>query len=212
MAASPRAREIRRVSEPSAPLVVVLSGPSGAGKDSVLRAALQRDDRLATVVTAKTRAPRAGEQHGEHQLFLSEQQFDELLAADGFLEYATVYGHRSGVPRDQVERLVAAGKSVVIRTDVQGARTLRRKIPEAVLIFLTVPDRADLEQRIRERSADDEESIRRRLAVASEEMAEADRFDYVIVNADDDLDDAVEELLSVIERERSRAGRLAPRI
>ena len=197
---------------PPAPLVVVLSGPSGAGKDSVLAAALRRDDRLARVVTAKTRAPRPGERDGVHQIFLSDQQFDDLLARDGFLEHATVYGHRSGVPRDQVERLLAAGKTVVLRTDVQGARTLRAKIPEALLIFLTVPDLDDLERRLRARAADDEAAMRRRLAIAREEMAEADGFDHVIVNDDGGLDAAVEELLAVIDRERARPGRLPPRL
>ena len=197
---------------PPAPLVVVLSGPSGAGKDSVLAAALRRDDRLARVVTAKTRAPRPGERDGVHQIFLSDQQFDDLLARDGLLEHATVYGHRSGVPRDQVERLLAAGKTVVLRTDVQGARTLRAKIPEALLIFLTVPDLDDLERRLRARAADDEAAMRRRLAIAREEMAEADGFDHVIVNDEGGLDAAVEELLAVIDRERARPGRLPPRL
>ena len=195
-----------------APLVVVLSGPSGAGKDSVLAAALRRDDRLARVVTAKTRAPRPGERDGVHQIFLSDQQFDDLLARDGLLEHATVYGHRSGVPRDQVERLLAEGKTVVLRTDVQGARTLRAKIPEALLIFLTVPDLDDLERRLRARAADDEAAMRRRLAIAREEMAEAARFDHVIVNDDGGLDAAVEELLAVIDGERARPGRLPPRL
>ncbi len=195
-----------------APLVVVLSGPSGAGKDSVLAAALGRDDRLARVVTAKTRAPRPGERDGVHQIFLSDQQFDDLLARDGFLEHATVYGHRSGVPRDQVERLLAEGKTVVLRTDVQGARTLRAKIPEALLIFLTVPDLDDLERRLRARAADDEAAMRRRLAIASEEMAEAVRFDHVIVNGEGGLDVAVDEMLAVIDGERARPGRLPPRL
>lgn len=195
-----------------APLVVVLSGPSGAGKDSVLRAALARDDRLATVVTVKTRSPRPGEEHGVHQLFFSEQEFDDLLAADGFLEHATVYGHRSGVPRDQVERLLSQGKAVVIRTDVQGARTLRAKIPQALLVFLTVPEFSDLEARMRERSGDDEAEITRRLSIAKAEIAEASWFDHVIVNAHDGVDAAVEELLAVVDRERARPDREAPRV
>ena len=195
-----------------APLVVVLSGPSGAGKDSVLAAALGRDDRLARVVTAKTRAPRPGERDGVHHLFLSDQQFDDLVAGGGFLEHATVYGHRSGVPRDQVERLLAEGKTVVLRTDVQGARTLRAKIPEALLIFLTVPDLDDLERRLRGRATEDEAAMRRRLAIARQEMAEADGFDHVIVNGEGRLDAAVDELLAVIDRERARPGRLPPRL
>ena len=197
---------------PPPPLVVVLSGPSGAGKDSVLAAALRRDDRLARVVTAKTRVPRPGERGGVHHLFLSDQQFDDLLARDGFLEHATVYGHRSGVPRDQVERLLAEGKTVVLRTDVQGARTLRAKIPEALLVFLTVPGLDDLERRLRGRATEDEAAMRRRLAIAREEMAEADGFDSVIVNGEGALDTAVAELLAVIDRERARPGRLPPRL
>ena len=195
-----------------APLVVVLSGPSGAGKDSVLRAALARDDRLATVVTVKTRAPRPGEQHGVHQLFLSDQEFDDLLAVDGFLEHAAVYGHRSGVPRDQVERLLSQGKTVVIRTDVQGARTLREKIPQALLVFLTVAAVADLETRMRARSGDGEDEMRRRLAISEAEIAEASWFDHVIMNAQDGVDAAVEELLVAIDRERARRDREAPQI
>ena len=193
-------------------LVVVLSGPSGAGKDSVLAAALDRDDRIARVVTAKTRAPRPGEQDGVHHLFLSPEEFDDLRARGGLLEHAEVYGHYSGVPRDQVEQLLAEGKTVVLRTDVQGARTLRAKIPQALLVFLTVPGVDDLERRMRARGGDDEAAMRRRLAVAREEMAEAERFDHVIVNGDGGLDAAVDELLAVIDRERARPGRVPPRL
>ena len=193
-------------------LVVVLSGPSGVGKDSVLAAALARDDRLARVVTAKTRSPRPGEVDGVHHLFLSVEEFDDLLARGGLLEHAEVYGHYSGVPRDQVERLLGEGKTVVLRTDVQGARTLRRKIPQALLVFLTVPGVDDLERRMRARGGDGEAAMRRRLAVAREEMAEADRFDHVIVNREGGLAAAADELLAVIDRERARPGRVPPRL
>ncbi len=193
-------------------LVVVLSGPSGVGKDSVLAAALARDDRLARVVTAKTRSPRPGEVDGVHHLFLSVAEFDDLLARGGLLEHAEVYGHYSGVPRDQVEQLLGEGKTVVLRTDVQGARTLRAKIPQALLVFLTVPGVDDLERRMRARGGDDEAAMRRRLAVAREEMAEADRFDHVIVNREGGLAAAADELLAVIDRERTRPGRVPPRL
>ena len=201
------------MSEPAThSLVVVLSGPSGVGKDSVLAAALARDDRLARVVTAKTRSPRPGEVDGVHHLFLSVAEFDDLLARGGLLEHAEVYGHYSGVPRDQVERLLGEGKTVVLRTDVQGARTLRAKIPQALLVFLTVPGVDDLERRMRARGGDDEAAMRRRLAVAREEMAEADRFDHVIVNREGGLAAAADELLAVIDRERARPGRVPPRL
>lgn len=193
-------------------LVVVLSGPSGVGKDSVLAAALARDDRLARVVTAKTRAPRPGEVDGVHHLFLSVEQFDDLLARGGLLEHAEVYGHYSGVPRDQVEQLLGEGKTVVLRTDVQGARTLRAKIPEALLVFLTVPGVDVLERRMRARGGDDEAAMRRRLAVAREEMDEAVRFDHVIVNREGGLEAAADELLAVIDQERARPGRVPPRL
>ena len=106
--------------EPDAAFVVVVSGPSGAGKDTVIQHALARDASLATVATVKTRPPRPGEIDGVHQVFLSEDEFDEWLAADRFLEHAQVYNHRSGVPRAAVEDLLAAGRTVVLRTDVQG--------------------------------------------------------------------------------------------
>ncbi|MCY3918820.1 MAG: guanylate kinase [Chloroflexi bacterium] len=201
------------MTDPAGPgLVVVLSGPSGVGKDSVLAAALARDDRLARVVTAKTRAPRPGEVDGVHHLFLSVEQFDDLLARGGLLEHAEVYGHYSGVPRDQVERLLGEGRTVVLRTDVQGARTLRAKIPQALLVFLTVPGVDDLERRMRARGGDDEAAMRCRLAVAREEMAEAVRFDHVIVNREGGLAAAADELLAVIDRERARPGRVPPRL
>lgn len=193
-------------------LVVVVSGPSGAGKDTVLRAALERDRSLATVVTAKTRAPRPGEREGVHHLFLSDAEFDARLAGGGFLEHAEVYGHRSGVPRDQVERLLAAGKTVCIRTDVQGARTLRRRVPGAVLVFITAPDLPTLEARLRRRAADGEDDVRRRLAAAREEMAAASEFDHVLVNAEGAEAQTVDAFLKLVARERARPGRTAPAI
>ena len=123
-----------------APVVVVLSGPSGAGKDTVLRAALKLDPSLATVATVKTRPPRPGEIDGVHQVFLTETEFDQWLADDAFLEHAVVYGHRSGVPRAAVEQLLDAGKSVMLRTDVQGARTLRQRLQAPLLVFVAAPD------------------------------------------------------------------------
>lgn len=194
------------------PLFVVLSGPSGAGKDTLLRAALARDPQLATIATAKTRPPRSGEEHGIHHLFLSEEEFGALLAAGAFLEHAVVYGHRSGVPRDPVRQRLAEGKTVVARTDVQGARTLRDKVPGALLIFLTVPDRATLERRLHARNADSPAERERRLTAALGEMAESSWFDYVIVNRDGGEEAACDELLAILRRERARTDRPLPAV
>ena len=196
-----------RESDSGPPLLAVISGPSGAGKDTILRAALTRDPQLATVATAKTRAPRPGEQHGVHHLFLSDAEFDALLAAGGFLEHAEVYGHRSGVPRDQVRRLLAAGKTVLVRTDIQGARTLRDVVPGAVLIFITVPDQATLERRLRRRAADAQFDLERRLAAAGDEEAESGRFDHVIVNREGRKEEAIGELLAILQAARDRKDR-----
>ncbi len=199
------------MSSPSA-LVVVLSGPSGAGKDTSLRASLQADYRLAGVVTAKTRAPRPGEVDGVHQIFLSDAQFDAQLAAGGFLEHADVYGHRSGVPRDQVRALVNQQKTVCIRTDLQGARTLRQRIPQALLIFVTVPDLATLEARLRARAADSEADLQIRLNAAREEMAAAAEFDHIIINHEGRESDAVDQLLALLDEERAKPNRPAPHV
>ena len=194
--------------EPDPPIVAVLSGPSGAGKDTILHGAMDLDPSLATVATAKTRPPRRGEIHGVHHQFLSEREFDEWLAAGRFLEHATVYGHRSGVPREAVEAQLQRGKSVIIRTDVQGARTLRERLPDALLVFVTVPDASVLRGRMLRRGTDSEADMEVRLAEAEAEMSEASWFDAVIMNEDGRERAAAESLVEAIaqaRRERAAA-------
>ncbi len=192
--------------EPDPPIVAVLSGPSGAGKDTILHGAMDLDPSLATVATAKTRPPRRGEIHGVHHQFLSEREFDEWLAAGRFIEHATVYGHRSGVPREAVEAQLQLGKSVIIRTDVQGARTLRERLPDALLVFVTVPDASVLRGRMLRRGTDSEADMEVRLAEAEAEMSEASWFDAVIMNEDGREWAAAESLVAAIaEARRARA-------
>ena len=186
------------------PLVVVISGPSGAGKDTVINKALALDSSLAKVATAKTRAPRPGEIEGVHHVFLTDEEFERWVANNAFLEHVNSYGHRSGVPRAAVDDLLAQGRTVILRTDVEGARTLRERLDEPLLVFLTVSDTKALERRIRARGAESESQIAVRLAEAEAEMAESSWFDVTIVNAEGRQNDAASELVEAIEAERRR--------
>ena len=188
----------------SVPLVVVISGPSGAGKDTVINQAMDLDASLAKVATAKTRPPRAGEVDGIHHVFLSNEEFERWVAADAFLEYVESYGHRSGVPRSAVAELLAQGRTVILRTDVEGAETLKQQLNQPLLVFVTVPDINALEQRIRARGAESEPEIAVRLAEAEAEMAESAWFDEVILNRDGRQGEAARRLVDVIEAERQR--------
>ncbi len=190
-------------SEP-APLVVVISGPSGAGKDTVINQALALDASLTKVATAKTRSPRPGEVDGIHHVFLTDEEFECWVAEDAFLEHVESYGHRSGVPRAAVSELLAQGRTVILRTDVEGASSLKNQLEDPLLVFVTVPDTTELERRIRERGAESESEIALRLAEAEAEMAESVWFDEVIVNAKGRQGEAARRLVEVIEAERRR--------
>ena len=186
------------------PLLVVLSGPSGAGKDAVLDEMARRGHRFHRVITCTTRPPRNGERDGVDYYFVSDAAFDRLIETDGLLEHAEVYGHRSGVPRQQVVDRLRDGDDVYVRTDVQGAASIRRLAPGAVLVFIAPSSLDDLEERIRARGADDEELVQRRLATASAEMARSREFDYVIVNEAGRLEATVDRLFEILEAERLR--------
>ncbi len=184
------------------PLLVVLSGPSGVGKDSILDELERRGHRFHRVVTCTTRAPREGEHDGLDYHFVTETEFDRLIATKGLLEHAVVYGRRYGVPRQQVLEAMASGLDVYARTDVQGAATIKHLMREAVLVFIAPGSLAEIESRIRGRKADTEESIQRRLATAQAEMARQPEFAHVIVNAPEKLAAAVDRLEHVLESER----------
>ena len=188
----------------SKPLLVIISGPSGVGKDTVLRRMRERGVPFHFVVTMTTRPPRPGEVHGRDYIFVSKEEFKRVLDSGGLLEHAIVYGHHYGVPKEQVRRALASGKDVLMRVDVQGAHTLRKLIPDAVFVFLVPSSEEELLERLRRRHSEDEESLRVRLSKFREEMQRLPEFDYVVVNADGKLDEAVDTILAIIKAEKSR--------
>lgn len=169
-------------SPPRAAQLTVLSGPSGVGKGTLVRALLARHPELWLSVSATTRPPREGEVEGEHYFFLTPERFAQQVHAEGFLEWATFAGQSYGTPREPVERRLAAGQPVLLEIELEGARQVRRTFPAGRQIFVAPPSFAELERRIRGRGTDAEEAIQRRLARAREELAAAAEFDAVLVN------------------------------
>ena len=192
------------MTETKLPLLVVLSGPSGAGKDAVLDEMARRGHHFHRVITCTTRPPRDGESEGVDYHFVGDAEFDRLIEAGGLLEHAVVYGHRSGVPRRQVVEKLREGLDVYVRTDVQGAASIKQLAPGAVLVFVAPSSLGDIEQRIRARGADDEAKVQRRLATARDEMARRREFDYVIENEPGRLDATVDRLVEILDAERLR--------
>ena len=194
------------------PLLVVISGPSGVGKDAVLARLRAAHPATHFAVTVTTRPPRSRERDGDHYHFLSDEEYDRLLAEDGFLEHAAVYSHRYGVPKAQVREALARGQDVIVRVDVQGAGTIKRLAPDAVLIFLAPASLEELEERLRRRNTEGRSDLRLRLDTARREMACQEGFDHVVTNREGALDEAVSRILAIIEDERQREGRLPTRV
>lgn len=186
------------------PLLIVLSGPSGVGKDSVLAGLRKRGYRFHFAVTVTTRPPRPGERDGVDYHFVSPQAFQEMLDRDELLEHAEVYGHRYGVPKEEIRR----GVDVFLRVDVQGAATIRRMLPGAVLIFLAPASPQELEARLKGHLAGNDESLKRRQARYEEEMEELANFDYLVINPQGQLAQAVDQVLAIVTAEKCR---VAPR-
>ncbi len=186
------------------PLLIVISGPSGVGKDSVLQQMQARGIPFHFVITATSRPPRPNEVDGVDYFFLSEAVFRDMIARDELLEHALVYGQHKGIPKQQVREALASGKDVVMRLDVQGAATVRRLVPEAVLIFLSAASEEELLARLRRRRTDSEAQLQERIRMAQAEMQRMAEFDYVVVNREDALDEAVQQILAIIVAEHSR--------
>ncbi len=186
------------------PLLIVLSGPSGAGKDAVLTRMKELGHQMHYTITTTTRPMRPAERDGQDYIFLSSEQFDRMVSQDGFLEWAQVYGNRYGVPKKQVQDALNQRKDTIIKADVQGAATIRRQAPDAVLIFLVPPTLAELEPRLRERKTEGDVDMDLRLRTARAEMGHAAAFDHVVVNHEGRLDEAVHLILEIIDQERRR--------
>jgi guanylate kinase len=185
----------------------VVSAPSGAGKTTLCREARLVIPDLAYSVSATTRAPRPGEVNGVDFRFVTEREFRTMLQRRELAEWATVHGNLYGTPSKPLETALAAGKDVLLDIDTQGAAQLRQRYPEAVLVFIVAPSIAELEQRLRERGADGERDIARRLARAREEIKLWRTYDYLIINRD--VKEAMDQLLAVIQAERCRTTRLS---
>jgi guanylate kinase len=186
------------------PLLVVLSGVSGAGKDAVRDSLKAWRLPVHFVVTATDRAMRPGEVHGRDYVFVDTAEFERMKRDGELIEDAVVYGQLKGVPRDEVMRPLAAGKDVLARVDVQGAETLRRLVPEALLIFIAPPSLEELERRLRERESDSEDDIQVRMAEARAEMDASKDFDYVVINETGELDAAVRRVFEIIAAEKAK--------
>ena len=186
------------------PLIIVISGPSGVGKDTVIQRMKERNLPFHFVVTAATRLPRLNEVNGRDYFFYSHDEFAEMIEKGELLEHAIVYNDYKGIPKAQVGDALASGKDVVMRLDVQGAATIRRLCPDALAIFLTVQDEEDMVNRLLERKTETPEGLKLRIATARQEMTHANSFDYIVVNRVNHLDETVDIIVSIIVAEHHR--------
>jgi guanylate kinase len=187
------------------PLLVVITGPSGAGKDSVVLRMKEQGLPFDFVVTATDRAPRPHEVPGVDYCFYTTAEFERMIAEDELLEHAIVYGQYKGVPKAHIRQALASGQDAVMRVDVQGAKTVKALVPAATTIFLNCESREELVARLRERRTEPEAALQRRLETAQEEMALIPEFDYVVINRRDALDAAVDDVVAIMRAEHCRA-------
>ena len=191
-------------------MVFIVSAPSGSGKSTIVRRLLQRDPNLRFSISYTTRAPRGNEQDGQDYHYVARADFEAMLTRDEFLEWADVFGYYYGTHRGYLDRARAERADLVLDIDVQGARQLKERIPDAVSIFILAPSREILEQRLRARSEDSEEMIGRRLRGAAQEIRNYHQYDYVLVNRE--VEQSVARLQAIVEAERIRRIRMEEEI
>ncbi len=190
----------------TAPLVMVVSAPSGAGKSTICRRLVERNENLVFSVSTTTRPPRADETDGVDYRFVSEESFDRMLKEEAFLEWAEVHGHRYGTSREAVRQELDANHDVMLDIDVQGGRQVKELFPEAVMVFLAPPSLDELERRLRSRGTESKEEIERRLTNARREIEQMKEYDYLVIN--DDLERAVRDIESIRRAEKLRMTRV----
>jgi guanylate kinase len=191
-------------------MLLIISGPSGTGKGTLLRKLMENDPSIAFSCSVTTRAPRAGEIEGVHYHFVNDAEYDRLVLEDAFLEHATVHGHRYGTLKKQVEEMLAKGKNVLLDIDPQGALTVMDKTGDYVSVFILPPSFNALRVRLHTRNTDDPVEIERRLNNARKEVLNVGKYQYAVIN--DDLDLAVCQLQSIVTAEKQRTIRFKPTI
>lgn len=203
---TPMSRDnLKPLGPPLKPLLIVLSGLSGVGKDTVLAGLRQSGLPVVISVSATTRARRAGEKDGLDYHFISAGKFQEMIDSDQLLEWATVYGNRYGIPKEPVRQALQKGKDVIVKIDVQGAATIKKILPQAVFIFLVTSTLAELERRLKKRRTETPPELALRLKTARKELKQIPMFDYLIINKDGESESAIEAIKSIITAEKCRA-------
>jgi guanylate kinase len=177
--------------------LIVISGPSGTGKGSIIKKVMERWPAAEFSISMTTRGKREGEEHGVHYYFATREEFEATIEDGGFLEWADVFGNYYGTPKAPVEKRLAEGADIILDIDIQGAMNVRKAMPEAVLIFILPPSIKELRRRLEHRGTDAQDVIEKRLAKALTEIGTAREYDYVVVN--DDLDVAAEQVLSIVQ-------------
>jgi len=190
--------------KPPQPLLVVISGPSGVGKDSVLMRMRELGFPFHFVVTANSRPQRPGEIDGVDYHFVTTERFREMIQNDELLEWAEVYGQYKGIPKFEIRQAIASGRDVILRINADGAATIKRLAPEAVFIFLAPASIDELRHRLLLRRTESPDEIERRLAMVNDEMAQLPNFDYVVINHADRLDETVGQIRAIISAEKAR--------
>lgn len=187
-------------------MLIVLSGPSGSGKGTIVKSLLRSRDDTVLSVSVTTRDPRPGETEGVHYFFRTQEQFEKMVKEDCLLEYAEYNGQFYGTPEDAIKQWLSEGKNVLLEIEVQGAEKVMNHRSDVVSIFITIPSMEELERRLRERGTETEDKIRGRMDVARRELARAFRYNYVVLN--DEVELAVSRINTIIDAEKMRYSRM----